>query len=369
MKVARDIAGLAVPYAAGTAFAAWASHFLCRCPHISSLVIYTAIIISSAVLLAPKHHTKPSWVLRTAICICLCSCGLLCGMTAEILSVGKPYLGIFMEKIGELGSNTGRFIDSIDFRNTETNAIIKALVIGERTDIPEHITKAFRESGASHILALSGLHLGIIYGILAWISSIFGNAPHTKSIKSVFIVMTCGLYTLATGAGPSIVRAFIFILIRETAKVTGRSGTLTSVLMVSLMIHLTVDPHALREVGFQLSYAAICGIAFIFPWLRDFWPKKDGGFKGPLRWIWETATLSISCQIATGPIAWLYFRSFPIHFLLTNLIALPLTGLIIPASLLTLCLHAFGICPDILLRATEMLVTALSEALTIISLM
>jgi competence protein ComEC len=290
-------------------------------------------------------------------------------MTAEILSVGKPYLGIFMDNIGELGRNTGRLIDGIDFRNTETNAIIKALIIGERTDIPGHITEAFRESGASHILALSGLHLGIIYGILARISSIFGNTSLAKTIRSVFIVMTCGLYTLATGAGPSITRAFIFILIRETAKMTGRSVTLTGVLMTSLMIHLTINPQALREVGFQLSYAAIGGIAFIFPWLRDFWPKKDGGFKGPIRWVWETAALSISCQITTGPIAYLYFRSFPMHFLLTNLIALPLTGLIIPVSLLTLCLHTCGICPDILLRATEMLVTALSEALTIISLM
>ena len=369
MKVERDIAGSAIPYMAGTAFAALAGHFLCRCPHLSSLVIYAVIIISSAILLAPKRHTMPSWVLRTAICICICSCGLLCGMTAEILSVGKPYLVIFMDNIGELGRNTGRLIDGIDFRNTETNAIIKALIIGERTDIPGHITEAFRESGASHILALSGLHLGIIYGILARISSIFGNTSLAKTIRSVFIVMTCGLYTLATGAGPSIVRAFIFILIRETAKMTGRSLTLTGVLMTSLMIHLTINPQALREVGFQLSYAAIGGIAFIFPWLRDFWPKKDGGFKGPIRWVWETAALSISCQITTGPIAYLYFRSFPMHFLLTNLIALPLTGLIIPVSLLTLCLHTCGICPDILVRATEMLVTALPEALTIISLM
>ena len=369
MKVARDIAGLAIPYTAGTAFAAWAGHFLCRCPHLSSSGIYAVIIITSAILLTPKHRTMPSWVLRTAICICLCSCGLLCGMTAEILSVGKPYLGDFMENIGELGRNTGKIIDSIAFRNTETNAIIKALIIGERADIPEHVTNAFRESGASHILALSGLHLGIIYGILSWISSIFGNTPLAKTIRSAFIVLTCGLYTLATGAGPSIVRAFIFILIREAAKVTGRSGTLTSVLMVSLMIHLTIDPHALREVGFQLSYAAIGGIAFIYPWLRDFWPSQGSRFKGPLRWIWETAALSISCQITTGPIAYLYFRSFPMHFLLTNLIALPLTGLIIPVSLLTLVLHMSGICPDILMRATEMLVTALSEALTIISLM
>ena len=367
--MARDIAGVAIPYTAGTAFAVWAGHFLCRSPHLSASIIYSFIIISSVVLLLPKHHTLPSWVLRTTICICLCSCGILCGMTSEILSVGKPYLGSFMEHINGLGRNTGKIIDGIGFRHPETNAVIKALIIGERADIPAHVTDAFRESGASHILALSGLHLGIIYGILTWISSIFGNTPAAKAARSAFIVLTCGLYTLATGAGPSIARAFIFILIGETAKMTGRSWTLTGVLMASLMIHVTIDPHALRNAGFQLSYAAIAGIAFIFPWLRDFWPKKGGRFKGPLRWIWETAALSISCQITTGPLAYLYFRSFPIHFLLTNLIALPLTGLLIPASILTLCLHMCGICPSILLRATEGLVTALSEALKVVSLM
>ena len=77
-----------------------------------------------------------------------------------------------MESIGTLETKTGEMIDSIRFSNPDTNAIIKALIIGDRTDIPKHITEAFRESGASHILALSGLHLGIIYGILTKLLSV-----------------------------------------------------------------------------------------------------------------------------------------------------------------------------------------------------
>ena len=79
--------------------------------------------------------------------------------------------------------------------------------------------------------------------------------------------------------------------------------------------------------------------------------------------------MSISCQITTGPLAWFYFGTFPVHFLLTNLIAIPLTGLIIPTALAVLLLSALGICPEMLLRACEMLVTALSQALEIISVM
>jgi competence protein ComEC len=79
--------------------------------------------------------------------------------------------------------------------------------------------------------------------------------------------------------------------------------------------------------------------------------------------IWESAALSISCQITTGPLAWIYFGTFPQYFILTNLIALPMTSLIIPAALLTLVLDSMEICPHILIRATEALANALCGAL------
>ena len=79
------------------------------------------------------------------------------------------------------------------------------------------------------------------------------------------------------------------------------------------------------------------------------------------------ASLSISCQITTGPLAWHYFKSFPSHFLLTNLLAVPLTGAIIPASLLTVLLHDLNICPDILIRFTELLVSTMTGLLSVIA--
>ena len=263
----------------------------------------------------------------------------------------------------------GKAIDSISFHSRDTNAIIKALLIGDRSDIPAHITEAFRESGASHILALSGLHLGIIYAISTKLLSFIGNSLWARGIRSIATVLICGFYTLATGAGASITRAFLFILIGETARLTGRFRSTGTVLMTSLLIHLAIIPQDLREAGFQLSYAAMAGIAFILPWLSRFWPETAERKSHPLKWMWNTAAMSISCQITTGPIAYMYFGTFPVHFLLTNMIALPLTGIIIPASLLTLLLDIFGICPPILSRASEMLIAALSKALEIISSM
>lgn len=377
MRAERDIAGISLPFAAGVALTAWAGHLICLHPHISLTFILSAIVLSVAFLSHPIHRSVPPAYMRIVICICLGFCGILCGITSEILSISGPFTGGLVESALSMGSATGDAIDRIGFRNPETNAIIKALIIGDRSDIPKDITRAFRDSGASHILALSGLHLGIIYGILVKGLSFIGNTSSAQILRSSVIILTCGLYTLATGAGASIVRAFLFIFIGETARLHGRFRSTGSVLLTSLLIHLTLDPSSVKEVGFQLSYAAMAGIAFIFPWLKGFWPEdRDKDSIGilkhsprPLKWIWTTASMSIACQITTAPLAWYYFGTFPVHFLLTNLIALPLTGLIIPLALLTLIMSVFGICPEIISRACEMLVTALSQALDIISVM
>ena len=145
--------------------------------------------------------------------------------------------------------------------------------------------------------------------------------------------------------------------------------------MAALIIQIVISPTAVRSAGFQLSYAAMAGIAFIYPYLKDFWPS---GGDNPTslysrldlpRRIWESAALSISCQITTGPLAYLYFRSLPMHFILTNLIALPLTTALIPAALVTIVLHGAGICPDAAIRFTEWLAHSLLRSLEIISTM
>lgn len=376
MEAERDIAGIALPFAAGVAATVFSGGLICTGPHVPAAAASLILLSSSAVLLHPCRKAFPAAVLRLVIGLCLLSCGILCGTAAEVLSIGRP--SSVMDAFSSLGSAMGDRIDSLGYTSSDTNAIIKALITGDRSDIPGHITEAFRESGASHILALSGLHLGMIYGIILKAFSFLGNSPCARIMRSVATVLACGLYTLAVGAGASVVRAFLFILIGETARMTGRFRSTGTLLMSSLLIHLAIAPQAISDVGFQLSYAAMAGIAFIFPRLRGFWPEAtDQGCgdpearhrPGPLRWIWNSAALSVSCQITTGPIAYIYFGTFPMHFLLTNLIAVPLTGLLIPSALAVIFLSSLGICPDILLRASEMLVTALSEALDVIASM
>ncbi len=379
MEVEREMAEITLPFAAGVAAVVFFKSPYCDISHIPTGLAYLVTLATTILLLHPLHKTFSPAVLRTIIITSLVSCGIFCGLAAEIISIGTDSEGGVMKSIETLGLTMGKAIDRIGFRSPDTNALVKALIVGDRSDIPRHITDAFRESGASHILALSGLHLGIIYGLIYKVLSFSGNTPAIRKIRSVVIILSCGIYTLSVGAGASIVRAYLFIVLGEAARLGGRSTKTGNILMAALFIHLVLDPAALQEAGFQLSYAAMAGIAFIFPHLKGFWPCYDEAERKTtsltinrpkfLKWIWTTAALSISCQVTTAPIAFLHFNTFPVHFLLTNLIALPLTSMIIPLSLMTLTLSSLGICPEIISRATEALVTALSEALEIISTM
>ena len=154
----------------------------------------------------------------------------------------------------------------------------------------------------------------------------------------------------------------------EIAATTGRRATTGEVLMSALIIQIMLFPEDFLEVSFLLSYAAMAGIAFIFPLLNSIWPEDAGGvvYKG-LKWIWASAAMSISCQLTTGPIAYAFFGTFPKYFILTNLLAAPLAGIIIPYSLAVAGLSAIGIYPDLLITGLEFMIQTLIGILEIIS--
>lgn len=266
----------------------------------------------------------------------------------------------------ELRMRYSRFIDGIPFQDAESGALIKALTAGDRSGLSRETRQVFRSSGASHLLALSGLHLGILYAILQFL---LGAAGHRRAGRIVrFIVLTggSGAYCLLTGASPSLVRAFLFIFLAETARLSGREVSLLDCLCGALTLQLAFHPGALRMVGFQLSYLAVAGIALLYPTLKRLYPE---GRPSPMRYIWKGASLSIACQAFTAPLVWLRFHQFPRYFLLTNLLALPLTTLLMLASVATLILWGLGICPQILIQATEALIHGLTGVLTVISSM
>ena len=376
MNVEREIAGFALSFAAGVIVTAYVGASFCIDPALLSNSAFAVIFIPVFFLLYWTHQgVLPSskYIILFHMYLAAIGCGILSAATGLLLDVEMPPTLIETSAV-RFGLKMKAAIDALPFKNPESGALIKALLTGDRSSLPADTINSFRASGASHILALSGLHLGIIYVIISKSLRVFGNSIYARFIRSIAAICICGFYTLATGAGPSIVRAFLFILLKETAQLTGRFSSLKQVFFASLIIQLIISPLSARSVGFQLSYAATAGIAFIYPQIKEFWLTETySGLVGiiikTLKWIWNSAALSISCQITTGPLAYLYFGSFPTHFTLTNLISLPLTGILIPCAVLTLCLGVLGWCPDILIVLTETLCKTMTWSLRVISTM
>lgn len=245
-------------------------------------------------------------------------------------------------------------IDGIPFPDRRSGPLVKALVAGDRSDVSPQVKTVFRESGASHLLALSGLHLGLLYAILSRILAIIGNSPPARWIRGGLTVAAAFFYVLMTGASPSIVRAFLFILIATLAHCLGRKMTLARTLFTALAIQLLARPQSILSPGFQLSYMAVLGIAVLFRPLRGLYPSAEKR-RGPVGKIWDMMALSISCQIFTAPVAWLRFHSFPEYFLLTNLLAIPCTNVLMPVAVATVALSGAGCCPGILVIVSDAL--------------
>ena len=374
MTVEREIAGFAIPFAVGTAAAVYTG--------ISSgnIFAFSLIIAGTAIpwmlLMSPARKKWSSTLVRCIIASIALGSGALCGMRENETFISDLPDKRLSSSVLNYGETLEKAAESIPFRDRQTNAFVKAVLTGERNGMSDEVTESFRDSGASHILALSGLHLGVIYMMICRLLSFIGFSPTALRFRSMATVFLCGFYTLATGAGPSLVRAFIFIALNEIARLSGRLRSTGYILMSALIIQLCISPSSVRFAGFQLSYAAMAGIAFIYPWLKKLWPSEQDRYSvsnlaivRPTRWIWNSAAMSIACQITTAPIAWLYFGTFPQYFLLTNLIALPLTSILIPVSTVTLILYKTRICPDLLIRITEWLTGMLIRALEIIASM
>ena len=398
MTETADIKPLALAFTFGAASGLLLSRISVHAAYISSATSLLVALTLTVLTSADRRQVEILLLFLTA--------GVFCAATSALTSLGtvagKPLFA-------GLAADFRSMISSIPFPHEGTAPLVNALLTGDRSSLDDSVMNSFRDSGASHILALSGLHLGIIYGILLKVTSIFGKHPTVKAVRSLIIISLCGIYTLATGASPSLVRAFLFILINETARLTHRSNNPLRVYCAALFIQTAIDPQVISSTGFQLSYLAMAGIFLLYPALKKWYPQKEAagdmliekgagltesdGLEGVMidkgccragrcwtswmktivsaapRKIWDAAALTISCQVFTGPLAWWKFGTFPKYFLLTNLLSLPLTSAVMLLSVSTSVLFAIGICPDFLISLTDSSTSLLLFIMKVISSM
>ena len=350
-----DMAALCLPFTAGTAAGA-------ALAGAAGVPAAGAALAAAAGLLAFISVRRRSGLLP--YCALFFILGFFCCLSTGLRPAAGP--GPVGRYAASALAGLRRLIASISFAHDSTGSLIAALLTGDRSGLTAEQTAAFRGSGASHILALSGLHLGVIYLIVSKILSFIGNSIPARRIRSILTILLAGFYTLATGAGPSIVRAFLFILIRETcALFPERRISPVRTLLMALTIQLAVQPGVITSLGFQLSYLAMSGLVILYPRLSAWYPAD--GFSLILRRIWQAASLAVSCQIFTAPLVWIRFHSFPKYFILTNLLALPMTSALMAASVAALAFQAFGACPPLLVYAVDLLASSLLFTLDVIS--
>lgn len=341
-------------------------HFICGVTALSYIPLHekylwpcagmcTVLIFVGMVLFCHKRRAHPSIPFFLFFL-----CGTLCAIN-HALGCEVHFFPSEGEKLFHALKST---VNATAFEKSSTRALVQALLCGDRTLLPRDIQQDFKNSGAAHILALSGLHLAILSGILKKALFFLGHSPRGKMARNSFLIAASAIYTLACGAGASLVRAFIFITISAIADMCpGRKTEAANRLLFAAMLQLTFHPEALKSLSFQLSYLSCVGIITLKPYLI-LWLPED---KGAARKMWESLSLSLSCQILTAPLVYLKFGTLPKYFLLTNLLALPVCEFLIHVGVSAIILNALGVHPGALIWLSDMSASLMLDILHIIS--
>ena len=208
-------------------------------------------------------------------------------------------------------------------------AIISALTLGYTDAISPELRDSFSVTGASHILSVSGLHVGIIYVMLGLMLGFLDKWKRTRKIKWIAVILFLWFYAFVTGLSPSVSRSVFMFSLFALAKITERQSSVYNNIFLSAFVLLIINPMWLFNVGFQLSYSALLSILYFQPKIAKWLVFKNR----ILTYCWELTSVSIAAQLGAAPLCLYYFHQFPNYFLLSNFVGVPLSGIIICLNL------------------------------------
>lgn len=226
-------------------------------------------------------------------------------------------------------------------------ATVGALTLGYKEALDKELKRHFQASGAAHVLAVSGLHTGIIYGVLLCLLTLGGRIKPRYENRagrctiSLLIISVMWFYAWLTGMTPSVVRAVLMVTIFEVGRMLYRQTLSLNTIAAAAVVILLVKPTDLWSVSFQLSFTATAAIVLFAKQMESYLHRKEwlGTWKGRVYdWIAGTIIISIAAQLGTWPLTMYYFGQMSNYFLLTNLIVLPLATFLVPFGLVTIAL-------------------------------
>ncbi len=222
--------------------------------------------------------------------------------------------------------------------NGDEFAVASAILLGYDDLMDRELRNKYAGAGALHVLCVSGLHVGIIFMFLSLLFKPLDRKKGLKLIRVILILTGIWVYALITGLSPSVMRAGVMFSLFALRDVRKNKSNPYNILAASAFILLAIDPYMITKIGFQLSYAAVIAIISLFRPIYALLSFKNVA----LDYFWKLTVVSIAAQIGTFPFAIFYFHQFPVYFLLTNILVIPLVWLILNTGILVLILSTIS---------------------------
>jgi|GEM_PF-1628822 len=283
----------------------------------------------------------------------------------EIYCTGKAHRLSWLGRGHDLISKTEHLrhhLSSKTFRlmpDSSIAALTTAMLLGDKSKLDKDMKTDFAKAGLSHVLAISGLHIGIIFFFFHALFSFFRRLPQGRWMQTIFALFVLGIYAILTGCSPSVCRAVLMIATLELGKLCYlKSHGLNNLAAVGLFL-LLIDPGEFFNLGFQLSFCAVGGIILIASPLKERlierWPWAKGG-------LINSICVSLAAQVATAPLIIYHFGTFPTYFLLSNLVLLPVVAFGVNLGVIALLLSPIPYLRDVLFGMLDFTLWLLSTA-------
>lgn len=207
----------------------------------------------------------------------------------------------------------------------ESYIVAAALLTGYKDELTPETRRMFTATGTSHILAVSGFHFSIIYGMLYFFLSFLGRSKRSRFIIQLIILPVIWFYAFLTGMGASVVRAVVMLSLWGIGDMLFLRPFTFNTLGIAAFFMLLYNPLFLFDIGFQLSFSAVLSILVVNPYLVNLYQSRNP----LLKYTWELSSVSLSAQVGTLPFCLFYFNQFPLTFLVGNIFAVPLSGILL----------------------------------------
>lgn len=272
--------------------------------------------------------------------------------------ITNDYLNYFSQALYRIKRYVLNTISS-NITGAKERGLAEALLIGYKDDLDKNLLQSYTNTGVVHVIAVSGMHLALIYWILDLLFSPLLKRKTTRWLHPVLVLSVLWLFSLVTGGAASIMRAAVMFSFIMIGKTINRHSSIYNTLAASAFCLLCYNPFWLWDVGFQLSYAAVLSIVIFYKPIYDLVYVRNK----ILDYGWQLIAVSIAAQILTTPLSIYYFHQFPIYFLLTNLVAVPVSSVILIAELVLVILSPIKMIVTLLGKITAAMIWWLNTSI------